>query len=102
MKLIKKSIDRNKIGFVSLQPEEPEDMWHLFNIIVSGDLITASTIRKVVKDLSGGATASSRVKFMLKISVEKIEFDAEQCALRVSGKNVEENEHVRVRPNLSI
>lgn len=49
-----------------------------------------------MKELSGGATASSRVKFMLKIAVEKVEFDAEQCCLRASGKNVEENEHIRV------
>ena len=33
---------------------------------------------------------------MLKIAVEKVEFDAEQCCLRASGKNVEENEHIRV------
>ncbi|CAM9164047.1 unnamed protein product, partial [Ectocarpus fasciculatus] len=96
MKLIKKSIDRHDVGFVKLQPEEPEDMWHLYNIIVVGDIITASTVRKVVKELSGGATASSRVKFMLKIAVEKVEFDAEQCCLRASGKNVEENEHIRM------
>lgn len=47
MKLIKKSIDRHDVGFVKLQPEEPEDMWHLYNIIVVGDIITASTVRKV-------------------------------------------------------
>ena len=32
---------------------------------------------------------------MLKIAIEKIEFDSEQCSLRASGKNVEENEHIR-------
>lgn len=52
MKLIKKYIDRNHMGFVQLQPEENEDMWHLFNIIVVGDIITASTLRKVKKDTS--------------------------------------------------
>jgi protein pelota len=96
MKLLKKDIDRFGLGFVKLQPEEPEDMWHLYNLIVPGDTIRASTVRKVVKDLSGGATAASKVKFMLKIAVEKIEFDAEQCSLRASGKNVEENEHIRM------
>jgi protein pelota len=30
------------------------------------------------------------------IEVVKIEYDAEQCALRVKGKNIRENEHVRL------
>lgn len=30
------------------------------------------------------------------IEVDKIEYDAEQCALRVSGRNVRENEHIRM------
>lgn len=32
---------------VSLIPEEAEDMWHAYNLISEGDLVTASTIRKV-------------------------------------------------------
>lgn len=28
-------------------PEESEDMWHAYNLIGVGDLIKASTIRKV-------------------------------------------------------
>ena len=32
----------------------------------------------------------------LKIQVEKIEFDAEKCALRLNGRNVEENEFVKM------
>lgn len=32
-------------------PEESEDMWHAYNIIAIGDLVKASTIRKV--DSSG-------------------------------------------------
>ena len=32
----------------------------------------------------------------LKISVERVEFDAEQCALRINGQNVLENEHVKM------
>jgi protein pelota len=32
----------------------------------------------------------------LKIKVERIEFDAEQCSLRLNGRNVEENEHVKL------
>ncbi|PFH57857.1 hypothetical protein XA68_14476 [Ophiocordyceps unilateralis] len=33
---------------VSLLPEDPEDMWHAYNLIVAGDLVNAHAIRKVV------------------------------------------------------
>ena len=32
----------------------------------------------------------------LKIKVERIEFDAEQCSLRLNGRNIEENEFVKM------
>ena len=32
----------------------------------------------------------------LKIKVERVEFDMEQCSLRLNGKNVEENEFVKL------
>lgn len=32
---------------VVLIPEENEDMWHAYNLIAEGDLVKASTIRKV-------------------------------------------------------
>lgn len=32
----------------------------------------------------------------LKIRVERIEFDSEQCSLRLNGRNVSENEHVKM------
>lgn len=30
------------------------------------------------------------------IRVEKVEFDAEQCSLRLNGVNMEENEHIKM------
>jgi protein pelota len=39
--------NKNLARFVVLVPEEPEDMWHAYNLIAVGDLIKASTIRKV-------------------------------------------------------
>lgn len=32
----------------------------------------------------------------LKIEVEKVEFDAEQCTLRINGRNTQEHEHVKL------
>lgn len=44
--------NNNKISFrsVVLIPEESEDMWHAYNLIATGDLVKASTIRKVTSD----------------------------------------------------
>lgn len=42
--------DNKNFVFVSsvvLIPEESDDMWHAYNLIAPGDLIKASTIRKV-------------------------------------------------------
>jgi eRF1 domain 1 len=48
MRIIKKGIaHRNGEGFVRLQPDESEDMYHLFNLICEGDIIRADTIRNV-------------------------------------------------------
>ena len=48
MRLIKKGIaHRNGEGFVRLQADEAEDMYHLFNLICEGDIIGAETIRNV-------------------------------------------------------
>ena len=97
MRILKKKIvGRNAEGFVQVQADEPEDMYHLFNLICEGDLITASTIRNVVKETNTGSTVKNRVKMQLKICAERVEFDAEQCSLRINGKNVEENEHVKL------
>lgn len=37
----------NRYSSVVLVPEESEDMWHAYNLIAVGDLVKASTIRKV-------------------------------------------------------
>ena len=39
---------RNQTGHVvRLQADEPEDMYHLFNLICEGDTVTADTVRNV-------------------------------------------------------
>jgi protein pelota len=34
-------------GIVRLVAEDPEDMWHVYNIVAEGDRVFASTHRKV-------------------------------------------------------
>ncbi|KAF6206092.1 hypothetical protein GE061_017317, partial [Apolygus lucorum] len=96
MKLVQKSVDKDGEGCVVLVPEEPEDMWHAFNLISEGDSVRASTIRKVQSESSTGSSTSSRVRTTLTIRVETIDFDTQACMLRLKGRNIEENQYVKM------
>ena len=48
MKLLKKQIsEKDGTGSVVLRAEEPEDMWHIYNLIHVSDSVKTTTIRKV-------------------------------------------------------
>lgn len=81
---------------VTLIPEEPEDMWHAYNLVTEGDNVRSSTIRKVQNETATGSSSSSRVRTMLTIKVESIDFDTQACVLRLKGRNIEENQFVKV------
>ena len=53
-----------------------EDLWHAYNIIREGDLVTATTFRKISRD-SGAGSQSEKVKIKLTIRVEAVDYDAE-------------------------
>lgn len=85
------------IRSVALIPEEPEDMWHAYNLIHEGDNVRSTTIRKVQNETATGSSSSSRIRTTLTISVESIDFDTQACVLRLKGRNVEENQYVKVK-----
>ncbi len=99
MKLVHKEISekaKDSSGSVTLVPEETEDMWHIYNLIAVGDYIRASTIRKVTQESSTGSTTSNRIRTTLTIQVEDIDFDTAAGMLRLKGRNVAENAHVKM------
>lgn len=96
MKLVHKNIDKTGVGSVVLIPEEPEDMWHAYNLISEGDQVRSSTIRKVQNETSTGSSSSSRVRTTLTIRVETIDFDTQAQVLRLKGRNIEENQFVKM------
>eukprot|EP00123_Amoebidium_parasiticum_P013529 comp22011_c0_seq1/m.31873 comp22011_c0_seq1/g.31873 ORF comp22011_c0_seq1/g.31873 comp22011_c0_seq1/m.31873 type:complete len:392 (-) comp22011_c0_seq1:150-1325(-) len=96
MKLQGKFIDKEGQGYVTLLPEEPEDMWHVYNIIGVGDRIRATAVRRVQNESNTGSVTSERVRTMLTIEVEDIQFDTQACTLRLNGRNVEENQYVKM------
>lgn len=79
-----------------LIPEEPEDMWHAYNLVTLGDSIKSTTIRKVKDESATGSSTSNRVRTTLTLSVEDIEYDTSACQLRVKGRNIQENQYVKV------
>ncbi|KAF5682898.1 translation factor pelota [Fusarium circinatum] len=76
---------------VSLLPEDPEDMWHAYNLILSGDIVHAHTIRKVTVTSDTGSSKSDRFHTNLTIKVKSTAFDPIISSLRVSGSVVIEN-----------
>lgn len=71
-------------------------MWHSYNLIQPGDTLKASTLRYVVSESHTGSTSKDSLRMMLAIAVESVEFDVQVCMLRVNGRNVEENKHVKM------
>ena len=43
-----------------------------------------------------GSSTSNRVRTTLTLSVEDIEYDTSACQLRVKGRNIQENQYVKV------
>ena len=79
-----------------LIPEESEDMWHAYNLIAEGDSVRSTTIRKVQNETATGSSTSSRIRTTLTITVESIDFDTQACVLRLKGRNIEENQYVKM------
>jgi len=71
-------------------------MWHAFNLISEGDSVRSTTIRKVQNETATGSSTSSRVRTTLTIAVESIDFDTQACVLRLKGRNIEENQYVKM------
>lgn len=69
---------------------------HAYNIIQINDQVRSTTIRKVQNETATGSSSSSRVRTTLTISVENIDFDTQGQQLRLKGRNIEENQWVKM------
>ncbi|GFT04209.1 protein pelota homolog [Nephila pilipes] len=96
MKLVHRYLEKDGSGSVTLIPEEPEDMWHTYNLLTEGDTLKSTTIRKVTTESATGSTASNRIRTTLTVRVEDIDFDTQACMLRVKGRNIQENQYVKL------
>ncbi|KWU45477.1 hypothetical protein RHOSPDRAFT_16518 [Rhodotorula sp. JG-1b] len=124
MLLVKSHIERDGSGYVTLRPQDDEDMWHAYNVIAKGDQLRASAVRRITSESATGSTSSYRMHLKLTIQVDRVLYSAlaqpdvaaaadplaanggstaaaassgtaGTTTLHVSGKVTSENEHVK-------
>ncbi|PAA72901.1 hypothetical protein BOX15_Mlig025592g1 [Macrostomum lignano] len=96
MRLIHKDINKDRSGQVTLLPENPEDMWHAYNLVRVGDRLRSTTLRKVTTENAAGTVSSQKQRTTLTVLVESVYFDVQGCSLQVKGRNAEENAYVKM------
>lgn len=83
-------------GQITILLQDIEDVWNIYNLIQVGDCIRAKTQRKVQTESCTGSVQSHRVTTELTIKVETVDFHADAPSVRVKGKNIVENEYVKL------
>ncbi|KAL4193660.1 hypothetical protein AMTRI_Chr06g177870 [Amborella trichopoda] len=96
MRLIHKNLIPNGAGSAKMIPEDTDELWQVYNLISKGDRVRAVTVRKVQKDVGSGKRNVCRMKFKIEVEVEGVDYDSVGSVLRVRGKNIIENEHVKI------
>ncbi|GAA5872569.1 hypothetical protein JCM16303_004566 [Sporobolomyces ruberrimus] len=76
MLLVSQHIEKDQSGYITLRPQEDEDMWHAYNLIQQGDEIRGSAVRRVTTESSTGSTSSHRVHLKLTLQVDKVLYSA--------------------------
>ncbi|KAF8328617.1 eRF1 domain 1-domain-containing protein [Cantharellus anzutake] len=87
MKLVNKWIDKDGAGYVTLRPEDDEDMWHIYNLVQEGDDVRASAVRRVQSTSATGSVESHRMKMMLTLEVTKVTFSPATSAPTTSASS---------------
>ena len=71
---------------VRVQIETDEDIWHLYNVVEVGDLVTASTTRREEKAADKlRAERAEKKRMTLGVRIEKIEFSEDDLRLKLLG-----------------
>lgn len=91
MKIVKSDLNIRK-----LKIQNDLDVWHLQQIVEQKDLVKARTVRTIFIRREDQKEKGRRKLVLLKIRVEKIEFDEYQKKLRLNGKIVEGPEEIQL------
>lgn len=77
--------DRAK-GEIRVLPETDDDIWHLYNVLCVGDIVTASTARRDERaDDRLRAERPPKRRMVLGVRIEKVEYDSEGLRMRLLG-----------------
>ncbi len=85
MKILKKDFKHG----VKIKPETLDDLWNLKNILAEEDVVGARTIRTIQR-----TDSNEKKAVYLKLKIEKMQFDEDGSALRLTGKIIEGPEEV--------
>lgn len=61
--------------------------------------VMKKVILQVQNETATGSSTSSRVRTTLTLKIETIDYDTQACMLRLKGRNVQENQFVKVSKN---
>ncbi|KAG8649549.1 hypothetical protein MANES_08G104900v8 [Manihot esculenta] len=96
MKITRRNLVPDGPGSVKMTPVDSDDLWFVYNLISPGDSVMADTVRKVLREAASGGRDAERVRLKLEIKVETVDYDKVGAALRIRGKNILENEYVKI------
>lgn len=96
MKILRRNLNKDKSGEVTLLPEHKDDLYCIHAILTVGDLLTTHSTRKVNNTSSTGTHLLFKTHVNLTLKIETIEYDPTDTCLRTKGKNQTVNEHVQV------
>jgi protein pelota len=96
MKCSKIFLNKNSEGTINVTPEDSDDIWLIYNLIEVGDQVECLTFRKVVINESASSDNQKKIKLVLAVNAEKSDVDLEHGILRINGKNVKENDWVKL------
>lgn len=91
MKLVKQSFEKDSSGYITIVPQDKEDLWQIYNLIQKNDEVKLSTHRNVKK---GSGNKVERKVMTLRLLVEDIEYTPSDEVMRIRGKSMEPNEYV--------
>ncbi len=84
MRILKRNL---KKGLIKVVPRTLDDLWHLYNIIYKGDLVSGRTTRELKMDVEySRPKKGKRVSVLLSIKADNVVWDRSLNRLRVHGR----------------
>eukprot|EP00835_Amoeboradix_gromovi_P004011 NODE_290_length_11632_cov_0.441256.p5 type:complete len:378 gc:universal NODE_290_length_11632_cov_0.441256:9111-10244(+) len=96
MRLLSKRISKHSDGAMHLIPEDAEDIWVIYNVVVSGDRIRSTTFRKIQNESSTGSIKSEKKRITLSVTVQETTYDGYANVVHIKGLVCEESKFVKM------